>query len=49
VRECIRAIEREVDRHPLAPQSLCDRSGETCVIFDNENSHRRRASIAHWT
>ena len=38
-RERLAAVEREIDRHPLAPQSLRQGGRQTTVVLDDEQSH----------
>jgi hypothetical protein len=40
--ERLLAVESEIDRHPLAPESDRDRRGELSVVFDNQDAHGGR-------
>ena len=39
VRECVGAVEGEVDGHPLVSQPVCDRACQAPVVFDDEYAH----------
>ena len=37
--QCVRAVGGEVDSHPLAAQSACDRGSQPGLILGDQNAH----------